>query len=63
MRTRLPSTLLSISLLLGGAASAAARDLSGVVVDDSGRAVPRASVRAVDGDGHELSGIVADQAG
>ena len=63
MRTRLSSSLLSISLVLGGALSAAARDLSGVIVDDSGRAVPRAYVRALDGGGRELAGVFADEAG
>jgi vitamin B12 transporter len=63
VRTRFPSTLLSISLLLGGAASAAARELSGVVVDDTGRAVPRAYVRALDGRGAELAGVFADESG
>jgi hypothetical protein len=63
VRTRLSSSLLSISLVLGGAASAAARDLSGVIVDDSGRAVPRAYVRALDGGGRELAGVFADEAG
>ena len=64
MRTRLSSTLLSISLVVGGAASAAtARDLSGVVVDDSGRAVPRAYVRALDSGGRELAAVFADESG
>jgi vitamin B12 transporter len=63
VRTRLSSTLLTISLVLGGAAAAAARDLPGVVVDDSGRAVPRAYVRAIDADGRELAGVFADESG
>ncbi|HKB12396.1 MAG TPA: TonB-dependent receptor [Vicinamibacterales bacterium] len=49
--------------MLGAAASAAARDISGAVVDDSGRPVARAYVRAVDADGRELAAMFADQSG
>jgi len=65
VHVRFPSTLLIVSLVLGGAAaaSAAAREISGAVVDDSGRALPRARVRAFDASGGEIAATFADEAG
>jgi len=62
VHVRFPSTLLIVSLVLGGAAaaSAAAREISGAVVDDSGRALPRARVRAFDASGGEIAATFAD---
>jgi outer membrane cobalamin receptor len=42
---------------------AAARDLSGTVVDASGRAVPRARIRVLDAAGAESSSVFADEFG
>ncbi|HMF98130.1 MAG TPA: TonB-dependent receptor [Vicinamibacterales bacterium] len=63
MRIRFPSSLLVCSFLFGAAASAAARDISGTIVDESGRAVPRAYVRAIDASGREVAGMFADESG
>ena len=63
MHVRFPSSLLIFLSVFGAAASAAGRDLSGAIVDDSGRAVPRAYVRAVDSGGREIAGAFADESG
>ena len=39
------------------------RELAGIVVDSSGRAVPRAFVRAFDGAAHQIAATFADEAG
>ena len=41
----------------------ASADVSGTVVDQSGRAVPRAYVRALDSSGVESAGVFADEVG
>jgi len=48
---------------LGVSAPFASADVSGIVVDQSGRAVPRAYVRALDDAGVESAGSFADEAG
>jgi len=63
VHVRFPSTLLIVSFLAGGASAAAARDVSGVVVDESGRTLPRARVRATDASGRELAAVFTDEAG
>jgi vitamin B12 transporter len=63
VRIRFPSSLLILSFAFGAAASAAGRDVDGTIVDDSGRAVPRAYVRAIDGAGRDLGAVFADEAG
>ena len=63
MHARLPFTLLIFSFVLGGAFSAAARDVAGLIVDESGRAVPRAYVRALDASGREIAALFADESG
>jgi vitamin B12 transporter len=57
--------LLIVSFVVGGAASARAdgREISGIVVDQSGRALPRAYVRAMDAAEKEIAGTFADEAG
>jgi vitamin B12 transporter len=64
--TRLVIPVLLIVLVSGGAApsaSAAGRELAGTVVDQSGRAVPRAYVRVLDASGAEQRGVFADESG
>ena len=65
MHIRFPSLLLIASLVAGGAASArgAGREIAGIVVDQSGRALPRAYVRATDASSKEIAGTFADEAG
>jgi vitamin B12 transporter len=63
VRTRFPSILLTLWCVLGTAAAAAGRDVSGTIVDQSGRAVPRAYVRAIDAGGRELAAMFADESG
>jgi vitamin B12 transporter len=57
---RLVATILALSSLSVRIASA---DVSGTVVDQSGRAVPRAYVRVLDSSGVESTGMFADEAG
>jgi len=61
--TRFPFIFLAVTLLCGGAASAAARQLAGTIVDQTGRAVPRAYVRVLDESGVPLAGVFADEGG
>ena len=63
MHARFPSTLLILAFVFGGAVSARARDVAGAVVDESGRAVPRAYVRALDASGREIAAVFADESG
>src|SRR5437762_9583234 len=49
--------------MFGGAASAAGREIAGSVVDQSGRALPRAYVRAIDASSKEIAGTFADESG
>src|SRR5437762_3746326 len=49
--------------MFGGAASAAGREIAGSVVDQSGRALPRAYVRAIDASSKEIAGAFADESG
>ena len=66
MPTRFPILVLAFVFVIGGAASkvaAADRRLTGTVVDQSGRAVPRAYVRVVTTSGAVDRGAFADEAG
>ena len=63
MSTRFPFIFLAVTLLCGGAASAAPRQLAGTIVDQTGRAVPRAYVRVLDESGVPLAGVFADEGG
>jgi len=63
VHTRISSSLLLLSCVFGAAVPAAARDVSGTIVDESGRAVPRAYVRALDAAGKEIAGLFADESG
>src|SRR5713101_3165958 len=54
-----PTTL----FFFGASASFASADVSGTVVDQSGRAVPRAYVRTLDNSGVESAGVFADEVG
>ncbi|MEA2462449.1 MAG: Carboxypeptidase regulatory-like domain, partial [Acidobacteriota bacterium] len=66
MPTRFPIIVLSILVLSGGAAAGVAgadRRLAGTVVDQSGRAVPRAYVRLLDASGTRERGTFADETG
>ena len=66
MSTRLVIPVLFVVLVSGGAAASASadgRELSGTVVDQSGRAVPRAYVRVVDASGTGQRGVFADESG
>jgi len=65
VHTRSSSLLLIVSFAFGGASSARAdgREIAGTVVDQSGRALPRAYVRAIDGSQKEIAGTFADEAG
>src|SRR5437762_11282335 len=49
--------------MFGGTASAAGREIAGTVVDQSGRALPRAYVRAIDASSKEIAGAFADESG
>ncbi|MCC7418491.1 MAG: TonB-dependent receptor [Acidobacteria bacterium] len=62
MSVRLPFIVL-VALCVHGGAVAAPVPLAGIVVDQSGRAVPRARVRIVEADGTEASSGFADEAG
>ncbi len=56
--------LLATTLVFFGvSAPFASADVSGTVVDQSGRAVPRAYVRALDSSGVESAGVFADEVG
>jgi outer membrane receptor protein involved in Fe transport len=50
-------------VLVGVSARPAAADVSGTVLDQSGRAVPRAHVRLLDSSGVESASVFADEAG
>jgi vitamin B12 transporter len=63
LSTRLPLFFLVGLLACGGAVAAAPRDLTGTVVDQTGRAVPRAYVRVLDGSLVESPGVFADESG
>ena len=63
MRTRFSPLLLIVSFMFGGTASAAGREIAGTVVDQSGRALPRAYVRAIDTSSKEIAGAFADESG
>ena len=63
MHTRFSFTSLIVFCLCGGAMSAAEREVAGTVVDQSGRALPRAYVRALDASSKELAGTFADESG
>jgi vitamin B12 transporter len=54
---------LIVLFLCGAAMSAAERELAGTVVDQSGHALPRAYVRALDSASRELAGTFADESG
>jgi vitamin B12 transporter len=53
----------TVSILVFAALLGATGVLSGIVVDQSGRAVPRARVRVLDADGAESSAVFADETG
>src|SRR5512147_2044021 len=59
---RLPFLVLSLSVVVP-AALRAADALSGLVVDQSGRPLPRALVRIVDASGAEIARLFSDEAG
>ena len=64
--TRVPIVIPVFLFVIGGAASSvsgADRRLAGTVVDQSGRAVPRAYVRVLDASGGGERGAFADEAG
>jgi vitamin B12 transporter len=63
VHTRCSSLLLIVSFMFGGAVSAAGREVAGTVVDQSGRALPRAYVRAIDASSKEIAGAFADESG
>ena len=50
-------------VLVGASAQLASADVSGTVVDQSGRAVPRAHVRTLDSSGVESAAVFADEVG
>ena len=52
-----------VGLLACGGALAAQRELTGTVVDQSGRAVPRAYVRVIDASRAESAGVFSDELG
>lgn len=62
-RFRLPIIFLASILFSGGALSAASHQIYGAVVDQSGRAVPRAHVRVIDESGIERGASFADESG
>ena len=62
MSVRTPLMFLT-ALFLSGGALASAADIAGIVVDQSGRAVPRAYIRVIDASGGELAAGFADEAG
>ncbi|HUK34167.1 MAG TPA: TonB-dependent receptor, partial [Vicinamibacterales bacterium] len=53
----------SLAVFLLTASTAAATDISGLVVDQRGQPLPRADVSAADPSGAELSHVLADEAG
>ena len=66
MPTRVPIVIPVFLFVIGGAASSVAgadRRLAGTVVDQSGRAVPRAYVGVLDASGGGERGAFADEAG
>jgi vitamin B12 transporter len=57
-------SIVLVSVLFAGATAASAADaVSGIVVDQSGRPIPRASVTAFDGKGTETASVFADESG
>jgi outer membrane cobalamin receptor len=62
MSVRVPILFLVLASVPGGAIASTA-DITGTIVDQSGRAVPRAYVRVVDPSGSELAAGFADEAG
>jgi len=56
-------SVLVTSLLVSGAAFGAEREVAGTVVDQSGRAVPRAYVSAVDASAKEIAATFSDESG
>jgi vitamin B12 transporter len=63
VHTRIFPLLLIVSFGFGGGASAAGLEIDGTVVDQSGRALPRAYVRAIDAASKEIAGAFTDERG